>query len=127
METGKIELQPDVAVSTTTAAVVPLLVELISVVKELTEAVLAKKTRQPGRPRAVFAPPTTEEVAAYMGEIGLTKTTPQWFVDYYTAREWRFGNGQRMKDWKATLRMWKKREDGQTQEAAGGSYCAPAK
>lgn len=61
--------------------------------------------------RARFSPPAVEEVEAYCRERG-SPIDPAAFVDYYTARGWRYGGGQPMKDWQAAVRSWEKREDG---------------
>lgn len=53
-----------------------------------------------------FVPPTVEEVAAYMNEIGCD-VDPQYFVDYHVARNWVLSNGKQAKDWKAVCRTWK--------------------
>ena len=53
-----------------------------------------------------FVPPTVEEVAAYMTEIGCD-VDPQYFVDYHVARNWVLSNGKQAKDWKAVCRTWK--------------------
>lgn len=53
-----------------------------------------------------FDPPTLEEVAAYMKEIGCD-VDPQYFLDYQEARNWILSNGKKAKDWKAVIRTWK--------------------
>ena len=35
---------------------------------------------------------------------------PESFVDYYERQGWVLSNGQKMKDWKATVRTWEKRD-----------------
>jgi hypothetical protein len=59
--------------------------------------------------RAGFAPPTTNEVAAYMIEKGLDSTGSQIesnkFVNFYTAKRWMIGKNK-MADWKAAVRNW---------------------
>jgi hypothetical protein len=34
----------------------------------------------------------------------------EYFFDYYESADWVKSNGQKVKDWKATVRMWEKRE-----------------
>ena len=58
------------------------------------------------KPQKRFTPPTVEEVAAYMTEIGCD-VDPQYFVDYHVARNWVLSNGKQAKDWKAVCRTWK--------------------
>jgi len=63
--------------------------------------------KPPPRPR--FSPPSREEVAAYCRERG-NRVDPQRFADYYEANGWKVGrNG--MKDWKAAVRTWERRDE----------------
>lgn len=55
-----------------------------------------------------FVPPTVEEVREYCGAQGLTIDAER-FVDYYEANGWKVGN-QGMKDWKAAVRNWARRD-----------------
>lgn len=57
--------------------------------------------------------PTVEEVAAYCRERG-NNVDAERFVDFYASKGWKVGN-QPMKDWKACVRTWEKREDKQKQ------------
>lgn len=52
--------------------------------------------------------PTLEEVTAYCNQRG-NGIDPERFIDYYTANGWRVGK-QPMRDWKAAVRSWEKRE-----------------
>ena len=45
------------------------------------------------KPQKRFTPPTVEEVAEYMKEIGCD-IDPQYFVDYHIARNWILSNGK---------------------------------
>lgn len=58
--------------------------------------------------RTRFIPPSVEEVRAYCQENGY-KIDPEHFVDYYTANNWMAGRNK-MKDWKAAVRNWNRRE-----------------
>ena len=53
--------------------------------------------------------PTVEEVAAYCRERG-NSVDAERFVDFYASKGWKVGN-QLMKDWKACVRTWERRED----------------
>lgn len=55
-----------------------------------------------------FVPPTVDEVAAYISEAGLSVDAER-FVDYYAGNGWKVGS-QGMKDWKATVRNWARRD-----------------
>lgn len=69
--------------------------------------------------RKIFIPPTVEEVAEYCKERGNTINAEQ-FVDYYAARGWELKQGQKMKDWKASVRTWEQNQRGWTSELRGG-------
>lgn len=58
--------------------------------------------------RARFNPPSVDEVRAYCLERGNGVDAEQ-FVDFYSAKGWKVGN-QGMKDWKAAVRTWEKRD-----------------
>lgn len=62
-----------------------------------------------------FIKPTAEEVRAYCAERG-NHVDAQAFVDFYTAKGWKVGNAP-MKDWKAAVRTWEKR-DAERKQAA---------
>ena len=60
--------------------------------------------------RKRFNPPTVDEVREYCNEINAT-ISPDAFVDYYAAQGWIYGkSGKQMKDWKAAVRNWQRRE-----------------
>ena len=61
------------------------------------------------KPQKRFTPPTVAEVSEYCRELGF-KIDPQYFIDYYAARGWELKPGQKVKDWRACLRTWKKRD-----------------
>lgn len=58
-----------------------------------------------------FTPPTLDDVSAYIRERGLN-VDAQRFLDFYTAKGWMVGKN-RMKDWKAAVRTWEKRDSEQ--------------
>lgn len=68
----------------------------------------AEADKPPKRTR--FIPPTVDEVHAYCQENGY-QIDPVYFVDYYTANGWMAGKNK-MKDWRATVRNWSRREVG---------------
>ena len=57
-----------------------------------------------------FTPPSPTEVRAYCDEGGYTNVDEYAFVDFYTAKGWKVGS-QPMKDWKAAVRNWNRREE----------------
>lgn len=58
-------------------------------------------------PQKRFSKPTIEEVRAYCLERK-NNVDPEQFVDFYSAKGWKVGNSP-MKDWKACVRTWEKR------------------
>lgn len=61
-----------------------------------------------GESKKRFRPPTVEEVEAYCFERN-NKVDAERFVDYYTANGWRVGKNP-MKDWKAAVRNWERKD-----------------
>ena len=59
--------------------------------------------------RTRFKPPTIEEVREYCSEKGYNIDAER-FVDYYTSNGWRVGKNP-MKDWKAAVRTWAKKDN----------------
>ena len=62
---------------------------------------------QKGLPKK-FTPPTVEEVRTYCQERG-NSVDPEAFCDFYTSKGWKVGKNP-MKDWKAAVRTWEKRD-----------------
>ena len=63
----------------------------------------------PQQPRSAFVPPTREEVAEYCTERG-KGTDPDDLIDWALANGWRLSNGNQMRDWRAVVRTFEKRE-----------------
>lgn len=66
----------------------------------------------------IFCPPTVEEVRSYCQERGNT-VDPEQFVNYYEARGWELKQGQKMKDWRASVRTWETNQRGWSNELRG--------
>jgi len=60
--------------------------------------------------RKRFVAPTVDAVRAYCRERQ-NGVDPQRFVDYYTANGWKVGKNP-MRDWKAAVRTWERKEQG---------------
>ena len=56
-----------------------------------------------------FTPPTLEEVQAYCLERG-NNIDAEHFIAFYTANGWKQSNGNPIKDWKACVITWEKRD-----------------
>ena len=65
--------------------------------------------KEKDKKRKRFTPPTVDEVRAYCQERN-NGIDPEAFVDYYTARGWKYGQGKPVADWKAAVRTWERRE-----------------
>lgn len=84
--------------------------------KEDIEGVTATPPPTPPKTKnARFIPPTVEDVAAYCAERQNSIDAVR-FVDYYTSNGWMVGKSK-MKDWKATVRNWERREKAGNQTA----------
>lgn len=67
-------------------------------------------------PRASFKPPTVGEVEEYCQERGNSVNAAN-FVDFYASKGWKIGNSP-MKDWRAAVRTWERRESEQQGKSA---------
>lgn len=81
-----------------------------------------EKPPKGGKKKAPFVPPTADEVRAYCLERG-NGIDAEYFVSYYEARGWKYSGGLDMKDWKAAVRTWERREGGKrdVHDTAGDS------
>jgi len=62
-----------------------------------------------GSKKKKFIPPTIKEVIEYAGSIGY-QIDAEYFIDKYNATGWKLSNGKTMKNWKATVVTWKKKD-----------------
>jgi hypothetical protein len=67
-----------------------------------------KPYSKPDRGAKRFRPPTYDEVKAYCLERK-NNVDPEKFIDFYQSKGWMVGKSK-MKDWKASVRTWEKRE-----------------
>lgn len=89
--------------------------------KDRREVELLKEDSKEERRRT----PTIDEVASYCAERK-NDVDPQRFVDYYTSQGWMVGNNP-MKDWKACVRTWEKKDHKKTTEEWYENYWKEAK
>lgn len=64
------------------------------------------KASTPPREGKNFKAPSLEELTEFCQPHGIDA---EYFYDYYEARGWKFNGGGKMKNWKATVKMWAKR------------------
>ncbi|WP_289024356.1 hypothetical protein [uncultured Salegentibacter sp.] len=61
-----------------------------------------------------FTPPLSQEVFAYMKELNLqekaAQTESEKFTNHFQSNGWKVGGRSKMKDWKAAVRNWVKRD-----------------
>ena len=67
------------------------------------------KNNSPKTTTKRFIKPTLEEVKQYCKERN-NKINAEYFIDYYEANGWKVGKNS-MKDWKAAIRNWERREN----------------
>lgn len=65
-----------------------------------------------------FSPPSAAEIEGYAKSKGI-RIDAERFRDYYAAQGWRLSNGNAMKDWKAAVNNWARRDQG---EKGGAAY-----
>ncbi|MFA5151278.1 MAG: hypothetical protein WC554_01835 [Clostridia bacterium] len=69
---------------------------------------LNKSSLSRARGNSKFIIPTLEEVREYCTQRK-NNIDPEAFIDFYTSKGWKIGNTP-MKDWKAAVRTWEKKE-----------------
>ena len=69
-------------------------------------------TKTTNNTNRVFQKPTAEQINSYCKEIGVS-IDANYFIDFYEARGWLISGKTKMKDWKAAIRNWARR-NGQT-------------
>lgn len=82
----------------------------VSVTKNRASNVMNDNVEKERESASRFARPSLEEVKAYCEERG-NSIDPEHFIDYYEANGWKVGKNS-MKDWKAAVRNWEKRDGG---------------
>lgn len=75
-----------------------------------------KKRKRAAPPR--FSPPSPDEVAAYAEGLGLDIDAAA-FVDFYAAKGWKVGTSP-MRDWRAAVRNWCRRDGGRGRVGPSG-------
>jgi len=78
----------------------------ITITEKEKETITETKKEKEKTPR--FAPPSVEEVREYCQERN-NNVDPETFIDFYSSKGWKVGS-QAMKDWKACVRTWEKRD-----------------
>ena len=82
----------------------------------------AQSAKPPARTR--FSPPSVQEIEDYCTEKGFLLDAER-FVDYYASIGWRVGKNP-MKDWRAAVRTWVKKDTPKPEPEHCGYVLAPA-
>ena len=77
-----------------------------------------KEMKGARRARARFSPPSADDVSAYAAERGLDIDAAA-FVDFYAAKGWKVGTSP-MRDWRAAVRNWCRRDGGRGRPGPSG-------
>ena len=77
-----------------------------------------KEMKGARRARARFSPPSADDVSAYATERGLDIDAAA-FVDFYAAKGWKVGTSP-MRDWRAAVRNWCRRDGGRGRVGPSG-------
>lgn len=83
-----------------------------------------KNKNRKDKNKSVFAPPTLEEVKAYVKEKGYN-VDADYFWKYYTEGGWKDSKGNAVKNWKQKLITWAKKDEPKKFTTAA-DYKAPA-
>ena len=67
-----------------------------------------------------FVKPTAEEIKAYCEQANISVDAERFF-DYYEANGWKVGKNP-MRDWKAAVRTWEKRDDTYRGKQSGDAF-----
>lgn len=67
------------------------------------------------------AHPTRDEIDAYCAEKGISIDAER-FIDYFSAQGWKLSNGNPMKDWRAAVRNWHRRDSAPTKKEVPDEY-----
>lgn len=86
-----------------------------------------KAVGKPEKKRVVFQKPKIEDVAAYAMEMQYYGMDAQAFMDHYDACGWVVGKNKPMKDWKAAVRNWVRRQGEFASEKTAGGNAAEEK
>ena len=81
----------------------------IAKIEDRRQKIKDKRPKIEDRESKRFAPPTVDEVKAYCEERK-NGVDPERFVAFYASKGWKVGN-QPMKDWKACVITWEKRDN----------------
>lgn len=97
--------------------------QYVSVSVSVSDSVSESEKKKEKRSRAAFVKPTLEEVAEYCRERK-NNISPEAFVDFYDSKGWKIGK-EPMKDWKASVRTWEKRESREPPKAQPRQQAPP--
>jgi len=80
-------------------------------------SLITEKAKTPKK----FTPPTIQQVRAYCQERK-NEIDPESFIDYFAQQGWILANGRKVKDWKACIRTWEKRDKKENFSTVGKDF-----
>ena len=84
------------------------------IIELLTEIRDSLKKPEPKKRGKAFTPPVMMDISAYCSSNNF-KLDPQAFIDFYESKNWFVGKNK-MKDWRAALRNWERRDKSNKKE-----------
>ena len=97
-------------------------IQSVPVLSDPVEDTGAQSAKPPAHTR--FSPPSVQEIEDYCTEKGFLLDAER-FVDYYASIGWRVGKNP-MKDWRAAVRTWVKKDTPKPEPENCGYVLAPA-
>lgn len=97
-------------------------IQSVPVLSDPVEDTGAQSAKPPAHTR--FSPPSVQEIEEYCTEKGFLLDAER-FVDYYASIGWRVGKNP-MKDWRAAVRTWVKKDTPKPEPENCGYVLAPA-
>ena len=91
--------------------------DAVSVSDSVSDNVSPSEIKKENAHARKFVKPTLEDVKSYCRERN-NGVNPEAFIDFYESKGWKVGN-QPMKDWKASVRNWERRDNSSGPPAAG--------
>ena len=74
-------------------------------IKDKGQGIIKDTPHSPPKGETAFKPPSVEEVADYIFQMGYSFDAEE-FVAYYASQKWKKANGRPLSDWQAACRTW---------------------
>ena len=93
--------------------------EITNITVSVSEYVSDKDIKEKDKKKR-FVKPSLDEVKAYCQKRN-NSVDPEAFIDFYESKGWKIGN-QPMKDWKAAVRTWERRDSRPANKSSPNTY-----